>query len=118
MVKRSLRKLMAGDRIAAEVLLDRFAPRVKQLAQRLLGWRGDVEDVVQEVFVAALDGRESFRGSSNVETWLTRIAVNKCRAHLRKAWVRRRLFQAWAERQTERAVTPADRQAIADEEPI
>ena len=62
--------------------------RVGQLCYRLLGWHADVEDVVQDVFLAALKALPKFRGESTVSTWLTRIAVNACRGHGRKRRLR------------------------------
>jgi len=73
-----------------EQLVAEHRTRVTRLCYRLLGWREDVEDVVQEVFLAALKGLPRFRGESEVSTWLTRITVNACRSHLRKRrpWLR------------------------------
>jgi RNA polymerase sigma-70 factor (ECF subfamily) len=41
--------------------------------------REDVEEICQEVFLAAVRGLGSFRGGSAVQTWLFRIAANKAR---------------------------------------
>lgn len=62
--------------------------RVARLCYRLLGWRADVDDVVQDVFLAALRALPKFRGESSVSTWITRIAVNTCRSHGRKRRLR------------------------------
>ena len=64
--------------------------RVRLLVYRLLGWRDGIEDVVQDVFLAAWAGWARFRGRSSVELWLKRIAVNKCRSRLRREAVRGR----------------------------
>ncbi len=50
-----------------------------------------MEDVVQDVFVDVLKNLSKFRGHSSVETWLTRIAINRCRSHQRRQWLRRYL---------------------------
>jgi RNA polymerase sigma-70 factor (ECF subfamily) len=71
---------------------------VARLVGRLLAWRSDVDDLVQDVFVAALAAWPRFRGDCAARTWLTRIAVNKCRSHLRRRWLRDRLFAAWQAR--------------------
>jgi RNA polymerase sigma-70 factor (ECF subfamily) len=68
---------------------------VARLVGRLLGWRSDVDDLVQDVFVSALAAWPRFRGDCAARTWLTRIAVNKCRSHARRRWLRERLFAAW-----------------------
>jgi RNA polymerase sigma factor (sigma-70 family) len=66
--------------------------RIRMLVFRLLGWRDGIEDVVQDVFLAAWTGWPRFRGRSSVELWLKRIAVNKCRSRLRREAVRKRWF--------------------------
>jgi len=42
------------------------------------------EDLVQETFLAALRGRESFKGHSAVRTWLTAILKHKIVDYIRK----------------------------------
>ncbi len=37
---------------------------------------GDIEDLVQEVFIRAIRGLDSYRGASNPKTWLLSIARN------------------------------------------
>jgi RNA polymerase sigma factor (sigma-70 family) len=71
---------------------------VARLVGRLTGWRSDVDDLVQDVFVSALGGWSKFRGECSARTWLTRIALNKCRSHGRRRWLRERLFATWQER--------------------
>ncbi len=90
----------AGDAAAADVVAERLLPYVSNLVRRLTAWRSDVDDLTQDVLVTALAKRRSFRGEAKLETWITRIAVNACRAHARKQWLRKRLFAAWAERST------------------
>jgi RNA polymerase sigma factor (sigma-70 family) len=72
-----------------DCLIAEHAPQVTQLVRRLLGWPGDVDDVVQDVFVAALRGLARFDGRSTLSTWLTRIAINCCRSHQRRMALRR-----------------------------
>jgi len=61
--------------------------RVTRLARRLLGWRdADLEDVVHDVFLAALRAAPRFRGECRVSTWLTAITLNTCRNRLRRRW--------------------------------
>lgn len=86
------RRCAQGDREAFDVVVRRHQARIAALVYRLLGWPEDVDDVVQEVFLAAMQALPRFRGESGLATWLTRIAVNKCRS-----WRRRRLlrFRWW-----------------------
>jgi len=75
-----------GELTAFDHIVRRHRAQVAGLAHRLLGWPDDVDDVVQEVFLAALRGLPSFRGHSALATWLTRITINKCRSH-RRRWL-------------------------------
>ncbi|MFF1820123.1 RNA polymerase subunit sigma-70 [Kribbella sp. NPDC058245] len=45
---------------------------------RLLGSYDEAEDMVQETFLRAWRGRDTFRGQSSLRTWLYRIATNLC----------------------------------------
>ena len=45
-----------GDDSAFDRIVEQHAAEVAALANRLLGWPGEVDDVVQEVFVAAFLG--------------------------------------------------------------
>ncbi len=51
---------------------------------------GDVEDVVQQTFLAAIDGAESFHGRSSVSTWLIGIATRRALDHARARYRRGR----------------------------
>jgi RNA polymerase sigma-70 factor (ECF subfamily) len=61
---------------------------VTRLAHRLLGWSGDVEDVVQDVFLAAYKNLPKFRGDADPRTWLIRITINRCHTQRRRRWLR------------------------------
>ena len=45
-------------------------------------------DAVQETFIKAYKGLDSFRGDASEKTWLTRIAVNTCKDLHRSGWFR------------------------------
>ena len=84
-------RLARGESGAFEQVVATCRPRIERLARRLLAWRQDVDDVVQEVFLAVLEKAPRFRGEASLETWLTAITVNKCRSH-RRGWLRRMKF--------------------------
>jgi len=92
-----------GESASFEEIVAVHHGRVAGLARRLLAWPGDVEDVVQEVFVAVLKHLGRFRGDCRVETWLTRITVNTCRTWERKRLLRLKLLRRLERRPAEAA---------------
>jgi RNA polymerase sigma-70 factor (ECF subfamily) len=95
-----------GEDGAFEAVVDRFHARVHRLAYRLLGWSADAEDVVQEVFLAALRGAKKFRGQSSLGTWLTTITLNQCRTHRRSLLARLRLMTRFSSTAVPRTEAP------------
>ncbi len=89
---RLVERFKCGDGSAFDRIVDEYAADVRVFANRLLGWDGDVEDVVQEVFLAAFMGLKKFKGHSTLRTWLYSITINKCRSHRRKKMIRLRVF--------------------------
>lgn len=78
------------DRKATAEFVGRFADPVHAYVRQRLAPRTDlVDDLVQEVFLAALKGLSSFAGRSSLKAWLLGIARHKVenhyRAHLRRS---------------------------------
>src|ERR1700758_3333893 len=61
-----------------------YAPRVYNLARRMLGNDADAEDVTQDVLLQLVRKLDTFRGESAFPTWLHRVTVNAALAHRRK----------------------------------
>lgn len=76
---RAVARFLAGDVSGFEAIVRRYSGMVFTLAARLVGPL-DAEDVVQETFLRAWRGLESFRGESSLKTWLYAIALNRVRA--------------------------------------
>jgi len=91
-----------------EELVADHQQRVARLCYRLLGWRADVEDVVQEVFLAVFRALPEYRGQGSLSTWITRIAINACRSHVRKRLRFLRLLTSAREREETRPRRSAD----------
>ena len=79
----------AGDAAAFEMLVSRHQARVYRLACRLTQSEADAQDVLQETFLAAYRGLQSFRGASRFSTWLYRVAMNAALMHRRQQSRRR-----------------------------
>ena len=91
-----LSRLARSDPSVLDDIVTAYRGRISRLVYRLLGWDDDAEDVVQDVFLAAIKSLKSFRGQSSLATWLMAIAVNRCRTYRRRRLLRmrslRRLF--------------------------
>jgi RNA polymerase sigma-70 factor (ECF subfamily) len=72
-----------GDRAAYGRLYDRFAPMVHGLLLARVP-RGDVDDLVQDVFLQALRRLSSLRDARAFGGWLAAIARNRARDHWRR----------------------------------
>jgi RNA polymerase sigma-70 factor (ECF subfamily) len=69
-------QVLAGDRDAYQVLVERHSRSVFRLAYRITGNEGDSEDVVQESFLRAFRSLNRYDGRASFSTWLQRIAAN------------------------------------------
>ena len=114
---RLIARAQAGDVAAFEQLSSTYADRLFMLLLRLLGDRGEAEDVAQEVMLRAWQGISRFQGRSSYFTWLYRIAVNEANRALEKR-ARRPAGVPIGERELQLPTSPADdplRQAEANE---
>ena len=67
-----------GDEPAFSELTQRYRRELHVHCYRMLGSFHDSEDVVQETFLKAWRGRESFQGRSTLRAWLYGIATHGC----------------------------------------
>jgi len=67
--------VLAGDRDAFRILVDREAASVVRACHRILGDLHEAEDAAQEAFVTAYRSLASWRAEGPFGAWLTRIAV-------------------------------------------
>jgi RNA polymerase sigma-70 factor (ECF subfamily) len=81
---RLLSALAAGDREAAERLVERTYRGVFALLRRLCGDPDLASDLTQETYRKAWDALSGFDGRAQFSTWLCRIAYNTFLNHLRR----------------------------------
>jgi RNA polymerase sigma-70 factor (ECF subfamily) len=101
-------RALDGDRWAEGALMRRHVREVARVVARLLGTHQDVEDVVQDTFLAAFEQLDRLREPSVFRGWVLRIAVNKTRRVIRK----RRFLRALG---LDRSDGDAELAALADE---
>ena len=79
------REVLAKDRKATAEFIGRFAdPVTKYLRSRLLPRVDLVDDLAQEVFLAAWQSLGKYRGDSPLKSWLLGIAKHKIEDHYRR----------------------------------
>ncbi len=71
------------DERAARELMDALYPQVARIARRNLPFRMPEEDLVQEIFAKLFLNLHRFDPRLPLENWLSRLALNVCRDHLR-----------------------------------
>ena len=70
-------QVLAGDRDAFRVLVDRHSRSIFRVVYRMTGNEQDSEELVQETFLRAYKSLERFELRANFSTWVYRIAVNR-----------------------------------------
>jgi RNA polymerase sigma-70 factor (ECF subfamily) len=78
-----IRKSLAGDHDAFEVLVRKHSPRVFNVIGSFFRRRDAIEDIAQEVFARAYFSLRSFTLGRSFEAWVAKIAVNACYDQLR-----------------------------------
>jgi len=78
-----------GDSAAFDEIVERHKGAVFRAALSALRNREDAEDVTQETFITAYRKLDTFRGESQLRTWLSRIAWNRSMDHRRRGRLRR-----------------------------
>ncbi|MFE9463044.1 sigma-70 family RNA polymerase sigma factor [Streptomyces virginiae] len=71
----------AGDPRAQDELVGAHLPLVYNIVGRALNGSCDVDDVVQDTMLRALDGLGGLRAEESFRSWLVAIAMNRVRAH-------------------------------------
>jgi RNA polymerase sigma-70 factor (ECF subfamily) len=68
--------LRAGDEEAYATLVRELTPSMLRVARRYVETPAVAEDVVQETWIAVLDGIDGFEGRSSLKTWIFTILTN------------------------------------------
>lgn len=82
------RNAARGDERALHELIDRHGPRLLAIAQKMVSNPADAEDLVQETFLAGIQGLEKFEQRSSLYTWLVSILGRQVTAWRRRSKIR------------------------------
>jgi RNA polymerase sigma-70 factor (ECF subfamily) len=72
-------RLRDGDESAFAELIDTYGATMVRVAQMYVKDRGTAEEVVQETWLAVLNGIDRFEERSSLKTWLFRILTNRAK---------------------------------------
>ena len=77
-------RTLAGDGNAYGGIVERFQRKIYRVAFAIVRDDAEADAVTQDTFVQAYTHLARFQGRSELETWLTRIAINRSRDSLRR----------------------------------
>ena len=84
-----IRLFLAGDRERAFTeIVKAYSERLFWYVRRYVSSHEDADDIVQDIFVKVWAALPSFRGESQLFTWLYRIATNEALNYVRRQKVR------------------------------
>jgi RNA polymerase sigma-70 factor (ECF subfamily) len=73
-----------GDMIACAALMKRYNQRLYRAIRSVLKTGSDVEDTMQDTYLAALRNLEQFEGRAQFGTWLLKIGTNAALTRMRQ----------------------------------
>jgi len=94
-----IQALRSGHPGAAAAFYDQHSAHVYKILRSTLESESDVPDLLQEVFIRALDSIDDLEEPDLLRSWLASIAVFTARAHFRRI-ARRRLLDAFSPEKT------------------
>jgi RNA polymerase sigma-70 factor (ECF subfamily) len=74
-----VKRLQRGDAAAFAALIDQHHAALRRTARGFVSTSASADEVVQDTWVAVLDGLGSFEGRSSIKTWIYRILINRAR---------------------------------------
>ncbi len=76
-----------GDRRAQKALYDQYAERMMMMCYRYVADKSMAKDVLMEAFYDVFKniGRYAPRDGGSLHAWISKIVINRCLMHLRKA---------------------------------
>src|ERR671936_1179749 len=81
---RVVRALKAGDESAFERLMREYHAALLRVAQIYVSTLAVAEEVVQETWLAVLNGIDRFEGRSSLKTWIFRILANRAKTRAQR----------------------------------
>ena len=80
----AVERVIAGETALYEVVMRRHNQLVYRTIRTILRDESEVEEVMQQTYVAAYSNLKQFAGDAKFSTWLTRIAINEALGRQRR----------------------------------
>jgi RNA polymerase sigma-70 factor (ECF subfamily) len=80
--------IVSGEKALFYELIRPYEHRLRRVALALVRNDADADDVVQETLLKAFLNLSRFRAEARLSTWLTTIALNEAKSHLRRRGLR------------------------------
>jgi RNA polymerase sigma-70 factor (ECF subfamily) len=77
-------RTLAGDGDAYAAIISRFQRKIFRVAYAIVRDDSEADVITQDTFVQGYTHLAKFQGRAELETWLTRIAINRSRDALRR----------------------------------
>jgi RNA polymerase sigma-70 factor, ECF subfamily len=107
--------VVRGDLDAFAALVRRYRDSYTRFAVRMLGDRGDAEDVMQSVWMRAYRNIANCREPKRFGAWLYQIVINECRSYLARRTKRERRYSGDVAAIEHMAAAPATDVWLLDE---
>lgn len=98
-----IEQTLDGDGSAFGLIVERFQRKIYRIVRAAVRDEMEADAITQDTFVQAYTHLASFERRSELETWLTRIAINRCHDFLR-----RRRFLSFFSGNEDEILEPAD----------
>lgn len=72
-------------------IMNKYGQEVLQLVYSYVNNKEVAEDLTQDIFVKCYKSLHTYKGNSNLKTWLWRIAINHCKDYL-KSWYNKKII--------------------------
>lgn len=101
-------RTLGGDGHAFGMLMERYQRTVYRVARAIVRDEAEADTITQDVFVQAYTHLGRFEGRAGLETWLTRIAINRSRDSLRRRKFVSLFVRSEEDGQAEMMIEPVD----------
>lgn len=77
--------------ILIDEIMNKYGQKILQLVYSYVNNKEVAEGLTQDIFVKCYKSLHTYKGKSNVKTWLWRIAINHCKDYI-KSWYNKKVI--------------------------